>query len=386
MGHRVLHVVPAIASRYGGPSAATLGMCRALDAAGEQTLIVTTDADGPGRLPRELGAISRVDDVRVLMFARRASESFKWSPPLAAWVRQHARDFDIVHIHAVFSHSSLAAGKACREVGVPYIVRPLGTLDPWSLARHAWRKKLLMAVAVRPLLIGAAAMHYTAAEEQRLVEAQLPFVAPGVVVPLAVADDVFANRGQQVAGKPPMVLAMARLDPKKGIDILIDAFHATAIGPFAHWTLTIAGDGEPAYVEGLRRRATAGAAGDRITFAGWADEAGRRQMLQSASVFVLPSQQENFGIAVVEALASAVPVIVSPGVNLARDIERAAAGWVSERTTAAVGETLRLVMSHPEERARRGTAASRFAEQFKWAAVARELTAMYDRVISRCAA
>src|SRR4029079_11017995 len=105
MPSRILHVVPSLAPRYGGPSAATLGICRALAAAGTRTLIATTDADGPGRLPASLGDVTTYEGLDTVFFPRQISESFKWSSPLARWVRHHATAFDLVHVHAVFSHS-----------------------------------------------------------------------------------------------------------------------------------------------------------------------------------------------------------------------------------------------------------------------------------------
>src|SRR5437867_3375058 len=110
---RVLHVIPGIAERYGGPSRAVSAMCRALGERGLETLIVTTDADGAGRLPVEVGHPVRYRDVPTIFFPRRFSESFKYSPPLAAWVDGNVGAFDVVHIHAVFSHACLAAARAC---------------------------------------------------------------------------------------------------------------------------------------------------------------------------------------------------------------------------------------------------------------------------------
>jgi glycosyltransferase involved in cell wall biosynthesis len=136
MGHRVLHVIPAIAPRYGGPSAATFGLCRALRGRGVDTLVATTDADGPGRLDVPLERAGEYHGVPVIFFRRRFSEAFKWTWRLGAWLDAHVTDFDVVHVHAVFSHSSLVAGRACRGAGIPYIVRPLGTLDPWSVSRR----------------------------------------------------------------------------------------------------------------------------------------------------------------------------------------------------------------------------------------------------------
>jgi glycosyltransferase involved in cell wall biosynthesis len=127
---RVLHVIPAVAPRYGGTSRAIVEMCHALQERGIEPLIVSTDADGAGRLPVELAHSLVYKRVPVVFFSRQWSEAFKYSHPLARWVGGHVREFDVVHIHAVFSHACLAAAKACRRYNVPYVVSPHGTLDP----------------------------------------------------------------------------------------------------------------------------------------------------------------------------------------------------------------------------------------------------------------
>ena len=113
---RVLHVIPAVAPRYGGPSEAVLGFCRALRAAGVQAEIATTNADGPGVLPVPLRERVRHADVPTTFFPRYG-EAFKFSPGLSRWLRRHINDFDVVHVHAIYSHSSIAAGSVCRRAG-----------------------------------------------------------------------------------------------------------------------------------------------------------------------------------------------------------------------------------------------------------------------------
>src|SRR5690606_18810591 len=111
-----------------------------------------------------------------LFFRRVASTAFKWSPALAAWVGTHAGEYDIVDIHAVFSHASIAAGRGSRRAVVPYVVRPHGALDPWSLDRKSWRKRAVLAAGGRRLLAGAARMQYTTSAEQQLAERALPWL------------------------------------------------------------------------------------------------------------------------------------------------------------------------------------------------------------------
>jgi glycosyltransferase involved in cell wall biosynthesis len=387
VSRRILHVVPSLAPRYGGPSAATAGMCRALGEAGISTLIVTTDADGRGRLDVATGTVETYAGVPVIFFPRQMSESFKWSWPLAVWLGEHVGDFDLVHVHAVFSHASIMAGRACRRRGVPYIVRPLGTLDPWSLRRHPLRKKILLHMAARSLLAGASLIHYTSDEEHRLATQQLPWLPRGVVVPLGVDAALF----DEPAGprrQEPYVLAMSRLDEKKGLELIIDAFHDVARdGCVDGWRMVIAGDGDRRYVERLRAMAAAGPARDRIAFTGWLAGAARDATLEGAGLFALPSHQENFGIAMVEAMACGIPVMVSPGVNLGTDIEAAGAGWVVPRNRAAWRDQLTSAMADDEGREQRGGNARRFAERFRWPAIAGLLQSMYEEVAgTRCAA
>lgn len=380
---KVLHVIPAMAARYGGPTTAVLGMCRALMTAGTDVLIATTDADGSNRLAAPEGQLTTPEGVPVIVFRRRASESFKWSPALARWLRAHVPEFDLVHVHAVFSHSSLAAGRACRRARVPHVVRPLGTLDPWSLEQHAWRKNALLATSARRLLGGATAVHYTSAEEQRLAESHLPWLAPGIVIPLGIDDEQFADADDAPVERSAVVLALGRLHPKKGIDLLIEAFHAlAAMEPLQAWRLRIGGDGPAACVAALERLASAGPASDRIEFLGWVDRPRRAELLRSSSLFVLPSHQENFGIALVEAMGAGVPAIVTPGVNIATDIASAGAGWVTERTTPGLTQSLRAAMSDRRALAERGRAARTYAERFRWSVVAGQLRSGYDRVVN----
>ncbi len=374
---KILHVIPSVAARYGGPSTAVGQMCRALAAAGHDVTLVATDADGRGALaapPPDLAA----PGVRVRLFPRQWSEAFKYSRPLQRWLAARVGEFDLVHVHALLSHACLAASAASRRAGVPYIIRPLGTLDGWSLAQKPWRKRLLLAAAGRRALAGAAAVHYTAAAEQAEVASAFE-TRGGFVVPLGLDESLFEEPvpyGMRAAS--PYVLALSRLHPVKALDTLIDAFAQRMRHP---WRLVIAGDGDPAYVSGLRARAATLPGGSSVEFTGWVDGSRKRDLLRHASLLALPSHHENFGVGLGEALASGTPALVSPHVLVSREIADAGAGWVCGNGVADLAAGLDRVLADADGRAAASTSARTFAETLVWSRVIQRLVSEYETVV-----
>jgi glycosyltransferase involved in cell wall biosynthesis len=385
---KVLHVIPAIAPRYGGPSQAILGMCRALANEGVEVLIATTDADGRHRLQVECGTETSYAGVPTIFFARQWSESFQYSRPLAAWLNANVARFDVVHIHAIFCHPCLAAARAAQRHGVPYIVRPLGTLDPWSLRQKPLRKQLFLRLVGQRMLDGAAAIHYTAEAEKHTVETTLG-VDRGVVVPLGVDEQHFVNArdsnleiSKRIAADGPYVLSLGRLHPVKGLELLIQTFlSATDTIDLRHWRLVIVGDGDTAYARHLEQLGRG--VDNRVRFTGWLNGKNKMAVLQGASLFAAPSHHENFGVAAVEAMACGVPLLISPHYGLAQEVDAAGAGWISRANASAMTEVLGRALRDSSERARRGLAARELARsRFSWSGVAAQLRQLYADIMA----
>jgi glycosyltransferase involved in cell wall biosynthesis len=373
---RLLHVIPGVARRYGGPSVAVLEMCRALRARGHDPLIVTTDADGPDRLPVEVGEPIEYEGVRAVFFPRTWSESIKYSAPLARWLGAHIREFDVVHVHALMSHACVAAVRAARAADVPYVLRPLGTLDDWSLAQKPLKKRVFMAGLGRTMLRGAAAVHVTSPDEGAAV-ATAWNVERVAMIPLGVNAHAFEAARERPAD-PPYVASLSRVHPVKGLELLVDAFAAvTRDGPLAAWQLHIAGSGAPDDVAALVAHVRNSPAAGRVRLTGWLDGADKDAFLGRASLFALTSRHENFGIGLAEAMARGLPVVASRAVQIAPWIESAGAGWVTPLAPAAIEAALRDAMADPAKRASRGAAARVLAEQWRWPAVAERLEEMY---------
>lgn len=388
---RILHVIPAVAARYGRPSQVVFAMCRALMAQGVKTLIATTDADGPRRLPVELGRPIDYRGVPVIFFPRQCSEALKYSRPLAHWVNRHAPQFDAAHIAAVFSHASFAAAHGCQLHHVPYIVRPLGSLATWSMQQKTWRKRALWHVAAKRMLHRSAAIHFTSHEEQRQAESRF-HLRRGVVIPLGIDESLF-NCDLRVARQHfrrrypaleahPFVLALARLHPVKQIELLIHAF--LDLPPRADlqtWKLVIAGDEQPDYVKVLQELVRQRGGESSVLFTGWLDGIEKHAVLQEAALLAQPSLHENFGLSIAEAMASGTPVLVSPQINLSEDIRRAHAGWVVPSERQVVCQALEEALCRPDERQMRGLAGQAFVRKhYGWPRVAEQLIQLYQSI------
>ena len=373
---KVLHVIPSVDERSGGPATAIVPMCRSLMQQGIDVLLLSTTAGMPAEITH--GEVLEYKGVPAIFFQAQLGESFKYSRPLSSWLRSNIQNFGLAHIHAVFNHSSVAAAHVCQKSGVPYVIRPLGTLDPWSMTQKSLRKRLFWQISGKGIMDNAAAVHYTSEGEKSSTESSLG-LNHGRVIPLGV--EAASSHSNSKLVNDSYVLVLSRLHPKKGLDVLVDAFLSLVQVPqFAEWRLVIAGDGPVEYVSMLKEKCRASS---QITLTGWIDGDEKNTVLSGASLLVLPSHQENFGLCVMEALAQSVPVLVSPNVNLADEIAAAKAGWVAPIDKTALIETLAEALADRDELTRRGRAGKQFSQKYSWDNSARELADLYRVVIQR---
>jgi glycosyltransferase involved in cell wall biosynthesis len=379
-------------------------MCRALQQQGVGVTLVTTDADlsgqtvlgtrnaklNHGSCNRQSSSPNSYKGVPTVIFPSQLGNSFKYSRPLAVWLNANVKDFDLVHIHAVFNHACIAAARACRKHKVPYIVRPLGTLDPWGMKQKPLRKTLFWQLAAKRMMRDAAAVHYTARGEQEGTEQSLG-LNHGRVVSLGIDPEIasaqlspeyFAREFPEL-GTNPYVLVLSRLLPTKGLDALLDAFLAL-IGQqgFAGWRLVLAGEGPDDYVAGLKQKIESQGAGGSVLFPGWLEGKKKNAVLRNSALLALPSYHENFGLCVMEALACGVPVLVSPHVNLSEEIGAEKAGWISAIGRAPIEAALKEALGSELERTNRGSAGKTLSARFTWSEVARQLVIVYSDVLA----
>ena len=347
--------------------------------------IATTDDDGPGRRLPSFPSPQQSGPALRHWFPKR-TEFYKFSPQLGVWLGNHVADYDLVHIHTLFSYASIVAARAAHRSGVPYVVRPLGTLTRYGVEqRRPWLKKVSLCLFEGPILQRAAAVHFTAdAERDEAQHLGIPMRAE--VAPLAVEAEDVADIPALEARFPALqggghILFLSRIDPKKNLEALIDAV-AGLVQTHPTLRLAVVGEGTREYKTQLSNRAEQHGISQHIVWCGHLDGRLKAAVLQTAAVFALPSYSENFGIAAAEALLAGLPCVLGRGVAIAGACERAGGGLAVDPTGEATRRALNHFLTQPAARVAASRAARVFAEDhLSLRAMGTALIEMYERIV-----
>lgn len=387
---RVLQIVPSISLIYGGPSQMVLGLSSALARQGVEVTILTTDSNGDtGQEPLDvpLNTPIQQDGYKIIYFRCAPFRRYKFSVDLLKWLNIHAHTFNLAHIHALFSPVSSVAASICRRQKLPYILRPLGTLDPADLRKKRQLKQLYAAILERANLAGAAAIHFTSVQEAKVSE-RFGVSTRDLVISLGVNPlEIGEKEVPSKLGIPkdvPLVLFMSRIDPKKGLNLLLPALEALlAEGLNFHFVLAGTNPQDPGYEEKIKLQIQTSPLRSHTTITGFVTGELKSALLQAADLFVLPSYYENFGIAVAEAMVAQTPVIISDQVHICQEVHDSESGWVGATDVLALTELLRTSLQNPSERQRRGLRAKEYAlKNYSWDAIALQTIEAYNQILS----
>jgi glycosyltransferase involved in cell wall biosynthesis len=379
---RVLHVAPDLSRAFGGPTQALLGFLSASRAVGIDTEVVAPEPPVEDRLWFERLA----PNVPVHVFHARGRGSARVSMTLLRFLRSEGRRFDVIHIHGLFNGISTFAAHSCRRARIPYVIGPFGTLSHYTFAhKRRLLKHAYHLLADAPAIRAAAAMHFTTVQERDEAR-RLPAVraVPAAVVPPPwvpdTADAIGEHKpnGDGRAGRAATVLFLSRIHPIKGLEVLLDAWPAVwAARPGVQ--LVIAGSGDVGYERKLKARVVQGESAQSVRFTGFVTGAEKARWLDQADVFVLPSHHENFGVAVLEAIASGIPAVITPEVQISGLVAQYGLGAVVPRDPASVAQGILSVLDDSKLRARCAAEGSALARSlFTPQSVGTRLRAMYD--------
>lgn len=377
-----LHVIASLDSSGGGPINAILGLSLAQRRLGMKITLLSGYAHAQ--------QVSRLKTFRAVgidvVLAGPTHTQFGYSTDAHPLARALVAQADIVHIHGLWQYPLHVAADVARRQGVPYIVRACGMLDPWSLAQHSLRKKMLRKAMWDRDFNNAAAMHYTADIERDLA-APLGIAAQSVVEPNGVNLSEFQTLPEPglfrrlVCKDPnqPLLVFLSRIHHKKGVEILLDAVKKMQRQDAM---VAIAGPAPTEYLAKLKARVAELGLESRVKFVGMLRGNDKLSALADADLFVLPSHQENFGIAVVEALACGTPVVISDQVNIYREIAEAGVGGVTTLDPANVASVLDDWLNDDARRLAARKAARPFVwERYDWDRIAQRWQEQYQKLI-----
>lgn len=365
---KILRVISSMDPRAGGPSEGIRQIQKTLPNHGVEVEVVCCDEPDASWINESSMKIHALG---------KGKGTYGYSKSLMPWLEQNVKKYDKVIIHGLWQYHGLAAMRACTERGVPYHVYTHGMLDPWFKKTYPLKhlkKWLYWPWAEYRVLKNARSVIFTCEEERRLARESFwlyrvneAVTSYGTATPPQDADGLsvdFADAFPGLAGRR-FVLFLSRIHEKKGCDLLISAF-ARVAAQDAELQLAIAGPDQAGLKAKLQALAESHGIAHRIHWLGMLTGDIKWGAFHSSEAFILPSHQENFGIAVAEALGCGKPVLISNKVNIWREIEADNAGIVANDDLAGTESLLRnwLIMDEVKRKAMSKNAADCFNKRF----------------------
>lgn len=389
---KVLHVIPSLSPALGGPTQVALGVVRAIRDQGVDAEIVTTNNHGAKVLDVPLNQLIEYENVpvRFLPAFPYPIKEYIFSSALTKWLWQNIGKYDIVDSHYLFSYASTCAGAIARWRKVPYTVRTQGQLTPWALKQSTLKKQLYTILLERDNLAQAAAIHCTTPQEVEDLR-NFGINTPTITLPLGVDPSPQLSTAKSelhqlynIPAERLIILFLSRLHDKKRPDLLINSLGKIISANqnlHLNFHLIMAGTGATEYIAYLQQLVSQNNLTNYVTLPGFITGQRKNILLQGSDIFALPSYSENFGIAVAEALAAGLPVIITPEVQIALEVATANAGIIIEGEDQLTDTIVKLLKSK-ELRSHLGKNAIALAKKrYAWEKIASQLIKSYREII-----
>lgn len=356
---KILHFKPTMRLEEGGVVKAVLDLC-SLVQTDNSVGLATFDATG---VPAQwLEPNDHTTQVHKL--DGDISSNTRLNKEQREQIRKIIREYDVVHLHSMWSVPNPQVASICKGEGIPYILSVHGMLDDWCIAQRKLKKMIYMKTWGRNLLRDASMIHCTAQAE--LDQASAWFVKEkGIVVPLPFdleeykilpGEELAITEFEGLDHHLPKVLFLSRVHYKKGVDRLIQASSLLHKQGVRH-QLVIAGTGEESYMEKMKQLADTEGVSDSTYFLGFASGQAKVSLFQVCQVFALPTSQENFGFVFFESLAAGLPVLTTKGTDTWPEIEQSQGGVIAENTPEDFAKSLKNILSNIDHYHERGQSA-----------------------------
>lgn len=378
---------------YGGPVKSVAAVCEALARAGQSVTVFTTNANGPGQILREpVDRTVEVNGVEVNYYPVSqplARYVLFYAPRLGEACRKRVGDFDVAYVNGTWTYPMYAAGTWAHRRGVPYVVSPRGSFMEWSMTQRALKKRLYLALIERRLVNHAAAILCTTNLEREQLK-QWGFSPNVIVAPNGIDGRAYEHLPERgalrgalgIRSGASLSLFVGRLHRMKRLDLVVEAFaRVVATGADAH--LVIVGPGGDSVGRALTGQVAERGLGGRVHLMGLLTGRELLQAYSDADMLVLLSHRENFGMVVVEAMASGLPVLLTEEVGLAQEVTEAGAGYCVKGEPGVVAAQWARMLDTPAERRAMGRRGKTMVqERFDSAVVAKRMIAMFQDLAS----
>ncbi|MDP3052542.1 MAG: glycosyltransferase [bacterium] len=393
---KILCVIPSYypAFKFGGPIASVHNLNKALVKKGADVTVYTTNIGLAGKVTT--GQEINVDGVKVIyfnfskIFEFVGPNGWQFSRPLTRALKKNVNNFDLVYLSAVWNYPTAVAAHYCRKYGKPYIIAPRGTLYSYTFNKKGWKKRLYYELIAKKDLESAASIHYTARDEFEKTNSFLKLKnKKAFVVPNGIDLSEFVNlplksdlvNSYPILKNKKVILFLSRLNWKKGLDILAKAY-GLVVQKRDDVHLLIVGDGEESFKAKVKKWFEDEKVMDKLTFAGMLTGRKKLEAYVGSDIFALPSYSENFGMAVVEAMACGLPTIISDGVGIHREISNNRAGIVAPCNPIQLAEAIDNLLNNKMLRQNIKENAQRLIrEKFDIDKVADEMIGEYKKII-----
>jgi glycosyltransferase involved in cell wall biosynthesis len=397
---RILNVTETYAPflEFGGPPVKVRALSEGLARRGHSVTVLTADWGLEIRLQAQEGQVTAerspfgwrrdengVQSIYLPTWLRYRALS--WNPAVKRYCRARLKNFDVVHIFGIYDLLGPAVAAACRKRGLRYVLEPIGMFVP--IVRNLWLKRMYHLAWGRRLLQGASAVIATSNQEVEelsaggVSRAKIVLRRNGVEVPARWPERGTFRKAQRISPDEKLVLFLGRLSAKKSPDLLLRAF-AELSGAFAGIPLRLvfAGPDESGLKTQLDQMASQLGVRSKVRFTGPIFDQSKWAAYRDADVFVLPSQNENFGNTAAEAVAAGTPVIVTEQCGIAPLLANEA-GLVVPHDAAALRQALGRILSEAELRARLSAGCAKVTLRLGWDEPVRDMETLYTKLASR---
>jgi len=386
----ILHVISSVNPETGGPIEVILTSAGVLKEHGCTSEVLSLDSPiDPWikSLPLPLYAMGPRHPLFLKLCHAIPRLRSAYSPHLVPWLKENAKLYDAIVIHGLWDYVALGARRALAKSKVPYFVYPHGMLDPYFNKAHRVKsvaKQIVWWFSGGPLLAHARNVFFATEEERQLAHHSFwPFRCRDRVIAFGT-QDVPKNSEAQIAAfraaypqldSRKFILFLSRIDPKKGCDLLIQAFAKAVATRDPALDLVMAGPDAAGWGAKLRMIAEDLGIDDRIHWPGMLKGDQKWGAFRSAEAFILPSHQENFGMVIAEAMACGRPVLTTDKVNSWREVQDSGAGLVATDDLNGITQLLEqfLGLSFEEKQIMGQRARQGFLNKFDIGAMAPQL-------------